>query len=604
MSFNRLKWMHQPKRSIPSERYLPRARFLFSGGCVLFLAFAIRLYDLQVLRHDHALEQALKQQIRTEEIVAPRGEIRDRNGRLLATSISTDWLVADVGAVAPKAPLIATELSTLLGRPKEQLLRQLTVKKDFVPLEKDLSPALQRGVEALRARGKLHGIEITKTLERVYPYHPVASQYLGFVQMEALPFHEGLGRIREGGGREMFEQSFDPVLRSTPGNYQVRLDKNRHPLETTIRMEAPPRSGQTLWLTLDIDLQGTVECELERTLRENKAVAGTVLVMDPRTGEILAASSKPDGGDRKTNNWTNEERRNRVFTDIFEPGSAMKPFVFGTALAEQAIRVEDTFPCGADYAVRDRTFRDWKTFNRRLSVTEILANSSNIGTIQIAERLASRIGQRGYREALHRYGFGEKTGVAVPAESSGLLPLPENFSGVSVASLAIGYEIGVTPIQLLAAFSAIFNEGLLMKPLLVAKVTDAAGREREKFAPQPVRQVLPAATAAELRKLLQAVVEQGTGKGAAVEGCVVAGKTGTTRRDYAGKKTGFGYVSSFVGNLACGEQVLAMLVVIFDPRHGEYYGSHVAAPLFQRIGARVAGKYRGETCSEESRIRG
>jgi stage V sporulation protein D (sporulation-specific penicillin-binding protein) len=451
----------------------------------------------------------------------------------------------------------------LLNKPAHQIVSSLRQKSCFVWLARKMGPVESELIESW----KLSGVYPLEEMERFYPGRCLGSQIIGFADVD----NKGL---------EGIELQFDEQLRGEDGWIVVQMDARGRKIPLLEYPREDPCNGRNLVLTLQASYQAIAEQELERGIQDTKAQAGCIILMDPRTGEILAMANEPrydlncPGG--APPGW----RRNRAITDLFEPGSTFKIVTAAGAMGEGVQQSDDLIYCeGGKMAVCGKIINDveehhWLTFQ------QVIEKSSNVGTIKIAREL----GEEKLYHYARAFGFGNPTGIDLPGEVKGMLAHPRTWSGMSLASLAIGHEVAVTPIQLICAYAAVANGGTLMKPLIARYVLDQRGNVIQKFSPVVVRQVISPETAASIRSFFTKVVESGTGKLAAVEGLQVAGKTGTALK-VKEDGTGFSkdrFVASFCGFFPADSPRLVGLVVLDEPK-SPHSGGRAAAPIFRRI---------------------
>ncbi|HET6363976.1 MAG TPA: penicillin-binding protein 2, partial [Nitrospirota bacterium] len=420
--------------------------------------------------------------------------------------------------------------------------------------------------------------EIGSLLEskRFYPKKTLAGPLIGFTGMD----NEGL---------EGLERAYDKVLHGVSGWMIAEKDavgRTVFPGGSGFRFRQQTKPGNDIVLTIDEVIQHITERELDAALASSHAKGGVCIVMNPDNGEVLALSVRTAAHGRPAFNPNEPQRykpadwRNRAVTDAFEPGSIFKPILASAALEERVVHPLERFDCSAGkIQVADRVIKDAHE-NGVLTFTDVIADSSNVGTIKVALRL----GKERFSRYIAAFGFGQKTGVDIPGEISGQLKDYHLWSGVSIGSIAIGQEIGVTPMQMAAAYCALANGGMLVKPYIVSEIVDRDGGEGKRFGPQPVRRVISEETCAKVNKILQRVVESGTGQKAQPAGYTAAGKTGTAQK--IDQKTGVyskkDYLSSFVGFVPAVSPKLVILVMVDTPE-GVVYGGSVAAPVFKAI---------------------
>ena len=535
-----------------------------------FAAVALRLVYLQVYERAGLAVLAERQQERLVKLEPRRGTIYDRMGRELAVSLDVDS-VYGVPSKIDNPRAVAQQLSRIFQENPRLLERKLAGDRHFVWISRKVEPA-----KALKGKA-LDSSEVGLLVEsrRFYPKKTLAGPVLGFTGMD-------------NAGLEGLERAYDKMLRGVSGWVLAEKDA----MGRTVFPGGPgfqyklPKPGHDIVLTIDEVIQHIVEKELDAALGAARAKGGVCIVMDPKTGEVLALAVRTASRSRQVFNpnepqqFRPEEWRNRSVTDAFEPGSIFKPFLAAAALEEKVVHPLERFDCSAGkIKVADRVINDAHP-NGVLTFTDVIAESSNVGTIKVALRL----GKERFFKYITAFGFGRKTGVDLPGEIAGLVRDERLWSGVSIGEIAIGQEIGVTPMQMAAAYGALANGGTLMKPYIVAEIVDRDGQEGKKFQPQPVARVISGETCAKVDKILQRVVEAGTGEKARPAGYTAAGKTGTAQK--IDQKTGGyskkDYVSSFVGFVPANAPKLVILVMVDRPE-GVIYGGSVAAPVFKAV---------------------
>ena len=533
-------------------------------------AVALRLVHLQVIESGELTRRAERQQERLVKLEPKRGNILDRMGRELAVSLDVES-VYGVPTEVENPRSVARELARVLRENPADLERRLASDRRFVWISRKVDPA--RADKARVIDPKAIGLQTES--RRFYPKKTLAGTVLGFTNVD----NKGI---------EGVELWYDKELRGTDGWVMAEKDargRTVFPGGHGFQYQLP-RPGKDIVLTIDEVLQHIAEKELDKGLAEAKARGGVCIVMNPHTGEILALSARPAVRGRGAFNPNEPKRhrpdewRNRAVTDVFEPGSIFKPFLAAAALEERAVHPQERIDCSAGcIQVADRVIKDAHR-NGVLTFTDVIAESSNVGTIKVATRL----GKARFFKYITAFGFGKRTGVDLPGEIAGLVKDYRLWSGVSLGSIAIGQEIGVTPLQMAAAYSAIANGGTLMKPYLISEVRDPKNVEGSKAAALPVGRVVSEETASMLQKILRKVVETGTGQKAKPASYTAAGKTGTAQK--IDQRTGLyskdDYVSSFVGFVPAGAPKLVILVMVDSPV-GAVYGGSVAAPIFKAI---------------------
>ncbi|MDD2774241.1 MAG: penicillin-binding protein 2 [Elusimicrobiales bacterium] len=519
---------------------------------------ALRLFYLQTFRHDELAGKAAKTVTSSTTEVKTRGRILDRAGLTLAESLRTYSCGVLKNDVARPEEMI-TALSSSLGMPRAQVQAKWDSAKNFFYVKRKLTPGeYETLTHSLRAR-KLRGANIEVDYTRYYPGGESAKDLLGTVDYE-------------NNGSSGLELLYDGLLSGSIGRARAIKDKYGEVIYTK---GAESETGASdIYLTLDNRVQFYVESALDAAVRTNWAEGGFAIVQDPRTGDILAAASRPRaGGHSLPFQWT------------YEPGSTFKLITISAALEKGKIKTSDVFDCGADGKWQ---FNSKVTLNDdeplgALAVPDIVAHSSNICSAKIALKL----GLEDFYSFIRAYGFGTKTSLEYPGESKGLLRAPENWRPLDIAVTGFGHGIAVTGIQLVSAYSAAANGGLLMEPRLVEKITDTSGRLIYQTKPRALRRVLSQSTAREMNSMLRRVVELGTGANARIRGYTVAGKTGTAQKlDARGKYSSSQHVASFCGFVPALNPRFTILVVIDRPETSAY-GAQVAAPAFAVIAKRL-----------------
>ncbi|MEW5723782.1 MAG: penicillin-binding protein [Thermodesulfobacteriota bacterium] len=538
--------------------FMVLAVFLAAFGLVMWRAF-----ELQVLKKEKLARLADSECYKTVQLNPVRGEILDRHGEKLAVSLETESVFADPTRVKdPKA--VAGALAKVLALDARDLAKKLDGKETFLWVKRQVSP---KEAAAVRGLG-LEGVEFLKESKRFYPNKTLAAHVLGFVGID-------------GDGLEGLELGHDQYLKGEPERIRVRRDALGRTFLDRVVEKPPETRGCSVTLTLDRRLQYLTEKTLAKGVEESGAKRGLALIVRPQTGEILALAVYPAFNPNAFSDFPASQRRNRVVTDTFEPGSTFKVFVVAGALEEKAVAPLEKFDCekGA-LAVGKHVIHDHREYGW-LTVDKVIKYSSNIGAIKIGEKLGPAL----VYEYLKRFSFGERTGVDFPGETAGLLRPYKKWYKVDAANVAFGQGVGVSALQMAMAMSALANDGLLMRPYLVDKITDGKGRVIKKARPQIARQVVSPQTAREVRAMLREVVtEGGTGVLAEPPGYPSAGKTGTAQkldraaRRYSDRK----YFSSFLGFVPYENPELTILVALDEP-WPKIYGGQVAAPLFREI---------------------
>jgi cell division protein FtsI (penicillin-binding protein 3) len=543
----------------------PRVLLLAGVIAVAFAGVVGRLAYLQIIRHGDLAAMAERQYSRTVVLQAPRGQIVDRNGTVLAASSPAESLFAQPRTIGDPVR-VAARLASILRTPSGEIHSLLVSGRPFVWLRRRLPPAAAEQVRALNEPG----LGLVPDAMRLYPNRELAAHVIGF---------EGTD-----GGLEGVERAWNGTLAGTAGKAVVGRDALGRDVVTQHVLQAPLR-GQGVMLTIDANVQFLVERELDAAWRRTRSKAAIAAVMDPRSGDVLAIAIRPTFNPNRFGEVPSSEWwRNRAVTDPFEPGSTFKVIMAAAALEERVVRPDDRiFGENGAITIAKTTIHDWKRYGW-LTFSEVLQNSSNVGSIKVGMAL----GAERYYRYMTAFGFGAPTNIGLAGESRGLLREPGRWSALSLPTMSIGQEVSVTAMQMVAAFGAVANGGTLMRPRLVRAVFDADGHEVKRFEPEAVRRVISAETARTLTGILTRVVEEGTGHYAAIAGYQVAGKTGTAQKlDPATRRYSRAPgVLSFIGFAPADDPRLVMLVMLDEPKT-EKWGSEAAAPIFSAIGGEI-----------------
>lgn len=545
----------------PAERVLHRRRVL-----VLFFSLAAalaiisgRLFSLQVHQHPKLVEAANRQYRRVVPLVSRRGTIYDRNGRELAVSLRVSSIFAQPRDVEDPERA-ASALSSALSLPPQKILERLKADKPFVWIKRAVSPEEAEAVAQL----ELKGIGSVPEGKRFYPKQEEGAHLLGFVGTDDR-------------GLEGLELQYDAYLAGKPRWVVRQQDALGRPI---FREEAGEAQGSDLYLTIDEVIQYVTQRELEAAVARSGASSGSAIVMDPLTGEILSLANYPTFNPNTYAEAPAFARRNRAVADYYEPGSAFKVIVAAGALEEGLARPDDRFNGdGGTIEVGGVTIHDHERFGT-ITFSEVLAHSSNVGAIKVGMRLGKSL----CYDYISGFGFGNLTGIDLPGETPGMIRRPKEWSALSLASLSIGQELSVSPLQMVVAMSAVANGGTLVRPYVARSIRAVEGKVVQEAAPVKLRRVISEGTARTLATILKGVVTEGTGKDAAIEGFEVAGKTGTAQKlDQAtGRYSRDKVVASFVGFVPAEQPRLAIVIVIDEPRLLRWGGS-IAAPTFREI---------------------
>jgi cell division protein FtsI (penicillin-binding protein 3) len=551
------------------EQRNPRLRWLVVWIlAVVWIAVVIgRLSYLQLFSYSEYLAKAQRQQERIFEISPMRGPIYDRKGRELAVSLPMDSVFADPAEITD-IETVSRLLSRVLDFPADDLEDKIREAKTPVRLARKLSPEIVQRITDMN----LKGVFFQKENRRVYPQRELAASVLGYVDVD----EKGIGGI---------EYSLDKQIRGRPGRMMVMADGHRRWYDRT---ESAADPGASITLTIDETIQYIAEKELARAISETHAKAGTVVVQDPNSGDLLAVANWPVFDPNDAGSYPEGSRTDRAVASAYEPGSTFKVITLTGAIQNGVTTPDEFVDCQmGQIMVSGRLIHDWKKFGV-LSVQQVLENSSDVGTIKIALQL----GAPRFYDTIRAFGIGQPTGIELPGENRGLLRPLENWSGNSIGSLAMGQEVSVTPIQIVSAISAVANGGTLYRPHIVKAIDGGEpGALRPDSAPQ---QATDARTAATMREMMEGVVLEGTGKPARLDGYTAAGKSGTAQKidPATGRYSATQYNSSFVGFAPVNNPAVSILVVLDSPE-GQHHGGLVGGPVFKRIAEQVLA-YRDE----------
>ncbi len=536
---------------------------VISGFCLVVW----KAVHLQIVEHSTWAERSRAQVQTTLKVPSYRGSIYDSQGRLLSYSVPQPSLYAD-GQYVEDAASLSKQLSGILGESEKSLQAKLQSKRRFVWLKRHLTDQDAMRVEALKARG----LGLINEYKRFYPYRQLGGQVLGFVGLD-------------GEGLEGLEKSYDQLLRKDPRLFCQLRDGGRRCLWVGAAPPPQPLESSGLQLSLDAFLQYVAEHELEKAALKYNASGGQVVVLNPRTFEILAMANWPPFDPNLPGKASASHWRNRAITDAFEPGSTFKVFLMSAALEEKVVKPGDRIFCEngrgriAGHNIKDTHPYGW------LTMPEVIKFSSNIA----ASKIALELGKERYGKYIRSFGFGSPTNVELPGEIKGLLRPEKNWRPIDLATTGFGQSIGVTALQLSVGIACIANGGEFAEPVIVRHHLDAEGNVVDTVTPKPRRRVLSEKTARQVAQMMRLVTEEGgTGVKAVPEGYTVAGKTGTAQmvdpetRRYAANR----YTSSFTGFVPAEDPKLVITVVIQEPR-GAIYGGTVAAPVFREFAAKA-----------------
>jgi len=553
---------------VASSRNGANRRLYLLGGFLVFwfCVICLRLVYLQIFRYGDFQQRAEKQQQRAVNVSAKRGVIYDRQGNELAMSILVDSAFA-VPSEVPDLPNAIALITRISGGDPRMVLADCRAHKTFCWVARKANADVIERIRALN----LQGIHFQKESKRFYPKRELSAQVLGYVGTD----DEGLSGI---------ERGYDEQLRGQPGRMQISVDARK---KWFARIEKEPEPGDNVVLTIDEKIQYIVERELEQAMKDTQAIAGTVIVENPHTGEILALANRPNFNPNVKKEIKNEALKNRAVSDIYEPGSTFKLVTIAGALEEKLTQPDELFDCQmGSIVINGMRIRDSKKHGI-LSVTDVLAQSSDVGSVKIALRL----GEDRFYKYIRAFGFGQQTGIELPGETRGMTKPVNRWSKVSIGAISIGQEIGVSAVQLAAMVSTFANDGIWVAPRIVATTTTPGDTlQTVVFHPQQERRVISSLTAAKMRQMMQRVVvsPHGTGRRAMLEGYTSAGKTGTGQKvdPSTGVYSRTKYVASFAGFAPINNPAVTIAVILDSPA-GLHQGGQVSAPVFQRIAQQV-----------------
>ncbi len=546
------------------------------GLSLIISGYSIRLIYLQVTKHDEFTAFAAQKHSIRQAIHARRGQILDANGEILATDLPTKTVVAD-GSLIKDPEILAKAAAPFLNTPATELTQRLDTKRKYVVIKRNLSEARAAALSKALQSQSLRGLSFEQDSRRIYPNGEILAQVLGFLD-------------RDGRGVQGLEASMEAYLKGENGFRLIQRDRTGREIVIYRGQEHPARNGTNVQLTIDMNLQSMVESEVNAAYEELKAAHVVAIMMRPQTGEILAMASRPNFNPNNLSAaMESDQLRNHSIMDMVEPGSTFKIVVTSGALNEKLVRPESPIFCeNGHFYYGGAVLRDHGAHYGYLSVHDVLVKSSNIGVA----KLAFLLGDQRLFDYIRRFGFGERTGIELPGEISGLVHPPYRWSKLSITRIPMGHEIAVTPLQLIVAMSTIANGGKLMAPHIVKALLDDSGKKLSEVSPNMVRQVISSGTAKTIRDALVEVVSQrGSAALAHVNGFNVAGKTGTAQKvnpkgGYYDKKN----IVSFVGFLPAENPQFVCLIMVDDAKlpPGRDWGGLVSAPIFSRIAEKAA----------------
>jgi cell division protein FtsI (penicillin-binding protein 3) len=568
----------QPPQQPETQQPRGRLFILKLAFAAFFVLIAARLIQVQILDASKYASIARKQYEQTFVLPAVRGNMFDRNGNVLASNSMFVSFAADPKVVGENAGDIAAQFSAAFGKPRSFYLTKLQsvnasgAPKRFVWLERRVPGETAKRIES----HKLVGVVAMDEAKRLYHYDDVAGTLIGFTDVD----NKGISGL---------EFEFDEYLRGKDGSVVMQRDGLGRARASVDYPRIEPRDGNSLTLTIDLAFQSIVEEELKRGVAVNKASAGLAVMLNPKTGEILALANVPGLNPNDPGSYDVNAARNRVVTDVFEPGSVFKVVTASAAYENNLVTPEKKFyaehgkyvvaSCsqGKTRQISDTHPYDWITFQEAIEL------SSNIVMAKVGPTIGA---ERLYVQA-RNFGFGIPSGVELPGEVRGKLKKPNEWSGTTLQTLAYGYEVAVTPMQIACAYAAVANKGVLMKPYIISNIRDESGNVVLQEKPQIIRRVVSEQTVALLTQAFEGVVERGTAKDVRIQGVRIAGKTGTSRKVVEGHYGAGSYTGSFVGFFPLEDPQVVCLVMMDNPRGASYYGGMTSGPVFRAIAERI-----------------
>lgn len=550
-------------------KYRSRVTVVSSFVIITWVVLSMRLFQIMIVDGDGYREKGMAQAKKTEPIPFVRGNIYDRKNRSLTKNI-IQYSFAYVPNSKVNPEEIATALSGIGNRSDDYYKNKILHASKFTYLERNVKR--QDCISILQ--NPPEGLITLRNPRRYYPHLNIASQILGLTNVDDI----GIAGI---------EMQFESYLTGENG-WIVKQKTNGGALNPKNGFPSKqPVDGKNIQLTIDLDYQAILQAELLSQMNRAKAVGATGIILNPQTGSILAMASLPDFDPNRPGLAPIENQKNRSITDQFEPGSTFKIVPASAALDRNAVSLLEEFNCeNGSFLYAGQTIKDWEDFGL-LTFSQVMEQSSNVGVIKVADRLGPN--------TLHRYardfGFGMSTSISLPGEVPGILKAPKDWSGITLAELSLGHEVGVTALQLALAYASVANGGFLIKPRIVNQImqTNTNGKQTVVYAERPeiIRKVMPESVSKTMRDILVKAVDRGTGMNAAIPGWSVAGKTGTAQKFIDGKYSDKKFISNFVGFFPAENPQLLAVVILDEPAHGFHWGGQGAAPVFRKVMQRI-----------------
>ncbi len=553
------------------RKHYSRLIFLFTLSMIAYCSIALKLYDTQITRHDQYSKRYTEQSKKKITVFAPKGNIYDRKYSKLAENIGINYAFGVNTRVVKNKNDLAGRVSLITGRDKKKYSDILGSKSGFVWVDNRLTEKEKCDIYSCLTNEEKSAASFKSTANRIYPQNKLAGQIIGYTDID-------------GKGLTGIEREFEEQLNGTDGWELVHQDGRLNKYYGAEISKKEPVPGNSVVLTIDDNYQRIAEDELAKAVTEWSARKGVVVVMEPNTGEILAMSSYPDFDPNRPGEFDAFNRKNKVITDVYEPGSTFKGISASILFEEGKVDENEIFFCSNDgYEIGKRKIKDsHKNENEYMSFNDVIGQSSNVGTLQAMLRLD----KNRHFEYLRDFGFGTRTEIELTGEVNGYLMKARDWSLTTQPTISFGQGITVTPLQLITAYCAIANGGTLLKPMIVKGVIDRSNRIVSKNEPVKIRRVISERTSERVRNLLRYAVVNGTGSKAEIEGLNVAGKTGTSQKVVEGKYSKTSYDASFIGMVPYDDPRLVCLVMLDSPK-GCIYGGTVSAPVFRNIISRI-----------------
>ena len=545
-----------------------------------------RLFFLQIIDKSDLQAKNLSQVQVDRKLQSPRGTIYDRNGRPLAMSVVTKSLYADPKMIKQSPSEVAELIAPYVTMSKEDIVKSLQEDTAFVWIDRMMEPEKSKAVAQLIEDKNLEGLNFVEESKRYYPNGNLAAQVLGFVGTD----DKGLDGL---------EMVLDDELKGGIQKELVATDRKGNAIFGSVLSKYLPDKGKSVTLTIDASIQFIAERALDKAMEDTGAKHASVIVMDPKTGEILAMANRPTYDPNHYSQGSEEDFKNIAVTNLYEPGSTFKPIIASAALASGKWKLDQVYNDKGSFVANGHVMQNWNGEGYGpVRLIDILKFSINTGMAEIGTTTGADI----LSKYVRNYGFGSKTGIELPGEGDGILYNPDDMSKLDVATMSIGQGIAVTPLQMVRAFGAIANGGSMMKPHIVKSYSNIKGEVTSTTDPEVVGQPIPEETAKTIADILEKEVSEGGGTKAMVEGYHFGGKTGTAQKldtKHGGYLDGQ-YIASFIGFGPVEDPKFVVLVVIDDPQKGSYYGSQIVAPVFKDIVSQLVRYYQMSPYVKES----